>query len=139
MMATDVSLSDFAFGMNFFGRNFFYVDTYTEYTFTEPKFVSYMLTRPNNDDVLMQIRHDKKVYDIPNTVHTPSFYRNVSVSFDDTLLDVEDLDGSTGGLFGHIQRTYGNDFRLDIEEIFDWLRDNEWNADYNGIDLSEVY
>ena len=41
-------------------------------------------------------------------------------------------------VFDHIQRKYGNDIRLDVEEVIMWLRDNEFNAYYMGIPIDEV-
>ena len=109
---TDIEIDDMIFGMNFFGKQNFEVMTYTEYKFVEPNFVQYTLEHPKIRDVYINIKMNMFV----------------NIKSDKEIPDV----------YQHINREYGDDFRMDMEEVILWLQDNEWPANYNGLDLDEV-
>ena len=54
----------------------------------------------------------------------------------DEKLEIEDEYGSN--IILDLSERYGNDFGMDLGEIVSWLQDNEWPANYNGLDLDEV-
>jgi len=144
-MMVDIEVSDMIFGMNFFGKQNFEIMTFTRYNNPDmmidnvPEFVRYELENPITSNVYMIVQMDRFVNrkdSLSGTTLDASTFSNVRVDIVDEKLEIDD--DETPNVFRHIQETYGNDFRLDIEEVIMWLQDNRWPSNYNGIDLQEL-
>ncbi len=129
---TDIEIDDMIFGMNFFGKQNFEVMTYTEYKFVEPNFVQYTLEHPKIRDVYINIKMNMFV----NIKSDKQVFSRVVVDIIDEKLEI--IGEEIPDVYQHINREYGDDFRMDMEEVILWLQDNEWPANYNGLDLDEV-
>ena len=141
----DIEVSDMIFGMNFFGKQNFEIMTLTRYNNPDmmidnvPEFVRYEMENPKTSDVYMIVQMDKFVdrkESLRGTTLDASAFSNVKVSIVDEKLEI--YGNEAPNVFRHIQETYGNAFRLDIEEVIMWLQDNRWPSNYNGIDLQEL-
>ena len=128
----DIEIDDMIFGMNFFGKQNFEVMTYTEYKFVEPNFVQYTLEHPTTRDVYINIKMNMLI----GTKSNNQVFSRVMVDIVDEKLEIEDEYGSN--IILDLSERYGNDFGMDLGEIVSWLQDNEWPANYNGLDLDEV-
>ena len=132
----DVMLS----AVNFFGKQNFQDTTYTEYKSATPDFVRYEFEHPQTRDLRIILQMDMFL----STIRDRQMFTGVLVTIDDMLLDrpmYPDFKSKNPDfdLFDHFQRRYGNDVRLDIEEVILWLQDNEFQVRYMGVPLDEVF
>tara|TARA_R100001163_G_C5040496_1_gene178739 strand:+ start:877 stop:1296 length:420 start_codon:yes stop_codon:yes gene_type:complete len=138
-MMADIEINDMIFGISFFGKHNFEVMTYSEYKFVEPNFVLYTLEHPITRDVYINIKMNMFVDTNSNPL---PIFSDMQV-FSGVVVDIVDNKLETMGeelpdVYRHMGEEYGNDFRMDMEEVILWLQDNEWPANYNGFDLDEV-
>lgn len=138
-MMVDIEINDMIFGMNFFGKQNFEVMTYTEYKFVEPNFVQYTLEHPITRDVYINVKMNMFV----DTKSDKQVFSGVVVDIVDNKLEIDTETSQRIGeelpdVYRHMNQEYGNDLRMDMEEVILWLQDNEWPANYNGFDLDEV-
>ena len=147
MVKREIEIDVIISAVNFFGKQNFEDTTYTEYKSATPNFVRYEFEHPQTRDLRIRLQMDMFV----STIRDQQMFTGVYVNIDDELLagqlesseEFREEAISEGYLrgfdvFDHIQRKYGNDIRLDIEEVIMWLRDNEFNAYYMGIPVDEV-
>ena len=161
MVKREIEIDVMISAVNFFGKQNFENTTYTEYKYDtipdmnvedNPNYVRYEFEHPQTRDLRIRLGMDMFL----STIRDEQMFTEVVVNIDDELLarQLESSEkfrrqaiseGPDGRMylrgfdvFDHIQRTYGNDIRLDVEEVIMWLRDNEFNAYYMGIPIDEV-